>query len=73
MIDPDRIARIINDLKARGVEFQPNGLNLFYDSIKDAVFCAKGQEQTDRIPLDDPRLIDKLTAQCLHLLEWFNP
>jgi len=36
----------------------------------DAVFAARGNDKTDLISVDDPRLIDKLAAQCLHLLEY---
>lgn len=64
-MDPELLRQIIEDLKARGVTFDQNGLNLFHESARNAVFAARGNDRTDRIPLDDPRLIDKLTAQSL--------
>jgi hypothetical protein len=73
MNDPQfRLSQIVAHLKARGVTFQPNGLNLFYDSAQEAVFVVRGNDMTDRIPMDDPRLLDKLAAQSLHLLEYFD-
>ena len=76
-VDPAFMLQLIKNLKDRGVVFDgsPTRLQLFYDS-KTREFIgfrdSPERRETSRISVDDPRLVEKLTAQCLHLLEYGN-